>query len=150
MSFPRRRRRSCTCLPPLRCQNAMMRVRSGQAYIQTDISPTCLWGHNDWSTNIFEENARRTHACWKRIRQNLRELHDRQTLKLAFQDPDGKRPSKSRPYCTDARFGPSARTPTANSAPNSRVLIRIIGAQSTRPRNRVILHSRMSEIRTWN
>ena len=64
------------CMPPPRTPQTMVRVEvGGQIYKQVQ-SFTYLGGAVTESPYVSVEIARRTRACWVRIRRYLRELYD--------------------------------------------------------------------------
>ena len=69
------------CMPPPRTPRTMVRVETaGQIYKQVQ-SFTYLGGA---VTDISVEIARRTRACWMRIRRYLRELYDQPKVALSL------------------------------------------------------------------
>ena len=63
-------------MPPLRTPRTMVRIEAaGQIYKQVQ-SFTYLGGAVTETPDMSVEIARRTHACWMRIRRYLRELYD--------------------------------------------------------------------------
>ena len=70
------------CMPPLRTPRTMVRVEAaGQIYKQVK-SFTYLGGAVTETPNMSVEIARRTHACWIRIRRYLRELYNQPKVAL--------------------------------------------------------------------
>ena len=72
------------CMPPLRTPRTMVRMEAaGQIYIQVQ-SFTCLGGAVTEAPDMSVEIARRTRACWMRIRRYLRELYDQPKVALSL------------------------------------------------------------------
>ena len=71
-------------MPPLRIPRTMVRVEAaGQIYKQMQ-SFTYLGGAATKTPDIVVEIARRTRACWMRIRRYLRELYDQPKVALSL------------------------------------------------------------------
>ena len=65
------------CMPPPRTQRTMVRVEAaGQIYYKQVRSLTSLGGAVTEVPDMSVEIARRTRACWMRIRRYLREFYD--------------------------------------------------------------------------
>ena len=135
------------CMPPPRTPRTMVQIEAaGQTYEQVQ-SFTSLGGAVTEVPDMSVEIARRTRACWMRIRRYLRELYDQP--KVAFS-------LKTRMVKTEAieahlLYGCStwivrqehyAKLRTVQH----RVLFRIIGAQHKRPDHRMISYNRALEI----
>ena len=70
------------CIPLPRTPRTMVKVEAaGQAYKQMQ-SFTYLWGAVTEVPDMSVEIARRTRACWMRIRRYLRELYDQPKVAL--------------------------------------------------------------------
>ena len=132
-------------LPP-RTPRTMVRVEAaGQIYKQVQ-SFTYLWGAVKETTDMSVGIARRTRACWMRIRRYLRELHDR--LKVA---PSLKTRMVNAEATEALLYGCSTGTLRQEHyaklhTVHHRVLLRIIGLQRKRPDHRMISYNRALEI----
>ena len=105
------------CMPPLRTQRTMVQVEAaGQTYKQV-LSFTYLGDAVTEVPNMSVEIARRTSACWMRIRRYLRELYDQPKVALSLKTREWLKWRQSRPSCMDAVRGLFARNTTPNSAP---------------------------------
>ena len=103
-------------MPPPRTPRTMVQIEAtGQTYKQVK-SFTCLGGAVIEVPDMFVEIARRTRACWMRIRRYLRELYDQPKVALSLKTRMVKA-EQSRPSSMDAVRGPFARNTTLNSAP---------------------------------
>ena len=104
------------CMPPPSTPRTMVQIEAaGQTYKQVH-SFTYLGGAVTEVPDMSVEIARRTRACWMRIRRYLRELYD-QPKSRSPSRPEWLRRGQPRPSCMDAVRGPFARNTTPNSAP---------------------------------
>ena len=72
------------CMPPPRTPRTMVRVEAaGQTYKQVK-SFTYLGGAVIETPDMSVEIARRTRACWMRIRRYLRKLYDQSKVALSL------------------------------------------------------------------
>ena len=72
------------CMPPPRTPRAMVRIEAaGQINKQVE-SFTYLGGVVTKTPNMSVEIARRTRACWMRIRRYLQELYDQPKVALSL------------------------------------------------------------------
>ena len=72
------------CMPPMRKPRTMVQVKAaGQIYKQVQ-SFTYLEGGVTETPDMSFEIARRTHACWMRIRRYLRELYHQPKVVLSL------------------------------------------------------------------
>ena len=72
------------CMPPPRTPRTMVRIEAaGQIYKQVQ-SFTYLGGSVTKTPDMSVEIARRTRACWMRIRRYLRELYDQPKVALSL------------------------------------------------------------------
>ena len=72
------------CMPPLRTPRTMVQIEAaGQTYKQVQ-SFTYLGGVVTEVPDMSVEIARRTRACWMRIRRYLRELYDQPKVSLSL------------------------------------------------------------------
>ena len=72
------------CMPPPRTPRTMVQIEAaGQTYEQVQ-SFTYLGGAVTEVPNMSVEIARRTRACWMRIRRYLRELYDQPKVALSL------------------------------------------------------------------
>ena len=103
------------CMTPPRTPWMMVRIEAaGQIYEQVQ-SFTYLGDAVTETPDMSVEIARRTRACWMRIRRHLRELYDQPKITLSLKTRM-VRLKQSRPSSVDAVRGPSARNTTPNSA----------------------------------
>ena len=104
------------CMPPSRKPWTMVRVvPAGQIYKQVQ-SFTYLGGTVTEVQGMPVEIAKRTRACWMRIRRYLCELYDQPKVELSL-NTQMVRPRQSGPSCMDVVRGPFARNTTPNSTP---------------------------------
>ena len=78
-----RRQRPRVCPPPRTLRTIVQVEAAGQIYIQVQ-SFTYLGGAVTEIPNMSVEIARRTRACWVRIRRYLRELYDQPKVVLSL------------------------------------------------------------------
>ena len=136
-----------TCMPPPRTPRTMMHVEAArQTYEQQVQSFTYLGGAVTEVSDMSVEIARRTRACWMRIRRYLRELYDQPKVALSL---------KTRMVKAEAiealLYGCSTWTLRQEHyaklrTVHHRVLLRIIGAQRKRPDHRMTSYNRALEI----
>ena len=134
------------CMPPPRTPGTMVQIEAaGQTYKQLQ-SFTYLGGTVTEVPDMSVEIARRTRACWMRIRRYLRELHDQPKVALSL---------KTRMVKAEAikalLYGYSTWTLRQEHyaklrTVHHRVLLRIIGAQRKRPDHRMTSYNRALEI----
>ena len=73
------------CISPPRTPRTMVRIEAaGQIYKQEQ-SFTYVGGAVTETPDMFVEIARRTRACWMRIRRYLRELYDQPKVTLSLE-----------------------------------------------------------------
>ena len=134
------------CMPPPRTPRTMVQIEAaGQTYKQVQ-SFTYLGGAVTEVPDMSVEIARRTRACWMRIRRYLRELYDQPKVSLSL---------KTRMVKAEAiealLYGCSTWTLRQEHyaklrTVHHRVLLRIIGAQRKRPDHRMTSYNRALEI----
>ena len=134
------------CMPPPRTPRTMVQMKAaGQMYKQVQ-SFTYLGGAVTEVPDMSVEIARRTRACWMRIRRYLRELYDQPKVALSL---------KIRMVIAEAiealLYGCSTWTLrqehyTKHRTVHHRVLLRIIVAQRKRPDHRMTSYNRALEI----
>ena len=134
------------CLPPRRTPRTMVRMEAaGQIYKQVQ-SFTYVGGAVIETPDMSVEIARRTRACWMRIRRYSRELYGQPKVALSL---------KTRMVKAEAigalLYGCSTWTLRQEHyaklrTVHHRVLRRIIGAQRKRPDRRMISYNRALEI----
>ena len=134
------------CMPPPRTLRTMMRVEAaGQTYKQVQ-SFTYLGGAVTETSDMSVEIARRTSACWIRIRRHLRELYDQPKVALSLKIRIVKAGAiEALPYeCSTwtLRQEHCAKLRTGHH----RVLLRIIGTQRKTPDHRMTSYNRALEI----
>ena len=104
------------CMPPPRTSRTMVRLEAaGQIYKQVQ-SFTYLGGAVTETPDMSVEIARRTRACWMRIRRYSRELYGQPKVALSLKTRMVKA-EVFEPFCMDAVRGPSARNTTSNFVP---------------------------------
>ena len=133
-------------MPPPRTPRTMVEVEAaGQTYNQVQ-SFTYLGGAVTEVREVSVEIARRTRACWMRIRRYLREFYDQTKVALSL---------KTRMVKAEAietlLYGCSTWTLRQEHyaklrTVHHRVLLRIIGAQRKRPDHRMTSYNRALEI----
>ena len=128
-------------MPPPRTPRTMVQIEAaGQTYKQVQ-SFTYLGGAVTEVPDMSVEIARRTRACWMRIRRYLRELYDQPKVSLSL---------KTRMVKTEAiealLYGCSTWTLRKLRTVHHRVLLRIIGAQRKRPEHRMTSYNCALEI----
>ena len=129
------------CMPPPRTPRTMVRIEAaGQIYKQVQ-SFTYLGGAVTETPDMSVEIARRTSACWARIRRYSRELYG-----ALSQDPDGKGRSNRSPPVWMQYVDPRQEHYAKLRTVHHRVLLRIIGAQRKRPDHRMTSYNRALEI----
>ena len=134
------------CMPPPRTPRTMVRIEAaGQIYKQVQ-SFTYQGGAVTETPDMSVEIARRTRACWTRIRRYTRELYGQPKLALSL---------KTRMVKAEAieafLYGCSTWTLRQEYYAKlrtvyHRVLLRIIGAQCKRPDHRMTSYNRALEI----
>ena len=134
------------CMPPPRTPRTMVRIEAaGQIYKQVQ-SFTYLGGAVTETPDMSIEIARRTSACWARIRRYSRELYGQPKVALSL---------KTRMVKAEAiealLYGCSTWTLRQEHyaklrTVHHRVLLRIIGAQRKRPDHRMTSYNRALEI----
>ena len=134
------------CMPPPRTPRTMVRIEAaGQIYKQVQ-SFTYLGGAVTKTPDMSVEIARRTRACWMRIRRYSRELYDQPKVALSL---------KTRMVTAEAikafLYGCSTWTLRQEHyaklrTVHHRVLLRIIGAQRKRLDHQMTSYNRALEI----
>ena len=134
-------------MPPPRTPRTTVRVEAaGQTYKQVQ-SFTYLGGAVTEVLDMSVEIARRTRACWMRIRRYLRELYDQPKVALSLKTRMVKAEAIEAPLL----YGCSTWTLRQEHyaklrTVHHRVLLRIIGAQRKRPGHRMTRYNRALEI----
>ena len=134
------------CMPPPRTPRTMVQIEAaGQTYKQVQ-SFTYLGGAVVEVPDMSVEIARRTCACWMRIRRYLRELYDQPKVAL----PLKIRMAKAE-VIEALLYGCSTWTLRQEHyaklrTVHHRVLLRIIGAQRKRPDHRMTSYNRALDI----
>ena len=104
------------CMPPPRTPRTMVRIEAaGQIYKQVQ-SFTYLGGAVTETPDMSVEIARRTSACWARIRRYSRELYGQPKVALSLKTRMVKAEAIEA-LLLDAVRGPSARNTTPNFVP---------------------------------
>ena len=132
-------------MPPPRTPRTIVRIKAaGQIYKQVQ-SFTYLGGAVTETPDMSVEIARRTRACWMRIRWYSRELHGQPKVALSLKTRKVKAEAiEALLYgCSTWTFRQEryAKLRTVHH----RVLLRIIGAQRKRPAHRMTLYNRALE-----
>ena len=135
------------CMPPPRTPRTMVRIEAaGQIYIQVQ-SFTYLEGAVTETPDVSVEIARRTRACWTRIRRYSRELYGQPKVALSLKTRMVKAEA------IEALLYDGCSTWTLRQEHyaklrtiHHRVLLRIIGAQRKRPDHRMTSYNRALEI----
>ena len=134
------------CMPLPRTPRTMVRVEAAEQIFRQVQSFTYLGGALTETPNMSIEIARRTRACWMRIRWYLRELYDHLKVTLSL---------KTRILKAEAikalLYGCSTWTLRQEHYVKlrtvyHRVFLRIIGAQRKRPDHRMTSYNRALEI----
>ena len=134
------------CMPPPRTPPAMVQVEAaGQTYKQ--VQPFAYLG--DAVTEVPDmsvEIARRTRACWMRIRRYLRELDDQPKVALSLKTRMVKAEAIEALLHGCSTWILRQEHFTKLRTVHHRVLLRIIGAQRERPDHRMTSYNRALEI----
>ena len=111
------------CMPPPRTPRTMVRIEAaGQTYKQVQ-SFTYLGGAVTETPDMSVEIARRTRACWTRIRRYSRELYGQPKVALSLKTRMVKAEAieallyECSTSCMNAVRGPSVRNTTPNFVP---------------------------------
>ena len=130
-------------LPPRTTRTMVQIEAAGQTYKQVQ-SFTYLGGAVTEVLDMSVEIARRTRACWMRIRRYLRELYDQPKVALSLKIRMVKAEVIALYECGTwtLRQEHYAKLRTVHH----RVLLRIIGAQLKRPDHRMTSYNRALEI----
>ena len=134
------------CMPPPRTPRTMVRIEAaGQTYKQVQFF-TYLGGAVTETPDMPVEIARRTRACWMRIRRYLRELYDQPKVALSLKIRMVKAET-----IEALLYGCSTRTLRQKHyaklcTVDHRDLLRIIGTQRKRPDHRMTSYNRALEI----
>ena len=128
------------CMPPPRTPRTMVRIEAaGQIYKQVQ-SFTYLGGAVTETPDISVEIARRTRACWMRIRRVLTGVLRPTESRALSQDPDGKGRSNRSPsvwmQCVDPP--PGTLRQTSYRAPPGLASHHRGAAQETRPPDHLV------------
>ena len=134
------------CMPPPCTPWTMVRIEAaGQIYKQVQ-SFVYLGGAVTETPGMSVEIARRTRACWMRIRRYLRELYDQPKVALSLKTRMVKAKAiETLPYgCSTWTLRQEHYAKLRTVHP--RVLLRIIGAQRKRPDHRMTTYNRALQI----
>ena len=134
------------CMPPPRTPRTMVQIEAaGQTYKQVQ-SFTYLGGAVTEVPEMSVEIARRTRACWMRIRRYLRELYDQPKVALSLKTLMVKAEAiEALLYgCSTQTLRQEHYAKLRNV--HHRVLLRIIGAQRKRPDHRMTSYNCALEI----
>ena len=133
-------------MPPLRTPRTIVRVEAaGQIYKQVQ-SFTYLGGAVIETPDMSVEIARRTHACWMRIRRYLRELYDQPKVALSLKIRMVKAEAVEALLYGCSTWTLHQKHYAKLHTVHHRVLLRIIGTQCKRPDHRMTSYYRALEI----
>ena len=136
------------CMPPPRTPRTTVQIEATGQICKQVQSFTYLEGAVAETPDMSVGIARRTRACWMRIRRYSRELYDQPKVALSLKTRMVKAEAiealLSGCSTLTLRLEHYAKLRTVHH----RVLLRIIGAQRKRPDHRMILYNRALEI-TW-
>ena len=137
------------CIPPPRTPRTMVQIEAAGHKYKPVQSFTYLGGAFTKVPDMSVEIARRTRACWMRIRRNLRELYDQPKVALSLMIRMAKAGA-----IEALLYGCSTWTLRQEHyakllTVHHRVLLRIIGAQRKRPDHRMTSYNRALEITGW-
>ena len=134
------------CMPRSRKPRTMVRVEAAQQIYKQLQSFTYLGGAVTETPDMLVEIARRTRACWMRIRRYLRELYDQPKVALSLKTRMVKAEAIEAllyGYSTwSLRNEQHAKLRTVHH----RMLLRIMGAQRKGPDDRMTSYRRALEI----
>ena len=120
--------------------------RSGRANVQTGAILQLSRGAVTEVTDMSVEIARRTRACWMRIRRYLRELYDRPKVTLSLKTQMVKAEAIEALLYGCSTWTLRQEHYAKLRTVNHRVLLPIIGAQRKRPDHRMTSYNRAYEI----
>ena len=134
------------CMPPPRTPRMMVRIEAaGQIYKQVQ-SFTYLGGYVTETPDMSVEIARRTRACWMRIRRYTRELYGQPKVALSLKTRMVKAEAiEALLYGCSTRILRQEHYAKLRTV-HHRVLLRIIGAQRERPDHRMTSYNRALKI----
>ena len=134
------------CMPPPRTPRTMVRIEAaGQIYKQVQ-SFTYLGGAVTETPDMSVEIARRTRACWMRIRRYTRELYGQPKVALSLKTRMVKAEAiEALLYGCSTRILRQEHYAKLRTV-HHRVLLRIIGAQRERPDHRMTSYNRALKI----
>ena len=134
------------CMPPPRTPRTMVRVEAaGQIYKQVH-SFTYLGGAVTATPDMSVEIARRTRACWMRIRRYLRELYDQPKVALSLKTRMVQAEAIEALLCGCSTWTLRQEHYAKLRTVHHRVLLRIIGAQHNISDHRMTSYNRALEI----
>ena len=134
------------CMPPSRTPRTMVRIEAaGQIYKQ--VQPfTYLGGAVTETPDMSVEIARRTRACWMRIRRYSRELYGQPKVALSLRTRMVKAEAIEALLYGCSTWTLRQEHYAKLRTVHHRVLLRIIGAQRKRPGHRMTSYNRALEI----
>ena len=134
------------CMPPPRTPRTMVQIEAaGQTYKQVQFF-TYLGGAETEVPDMSVEIARRTRACWMRIRRHLREFYDQPKVALSLKTRMVKVEAIEALLHGCSTWALSQEHYAKLRTVHHRVLLRIIGAQRKRPDHRMTSYNRALEI----
>ena len=134
------------CMPPPCTPRTMVQIEAaGQTYKQVQ-SFTYLGGAVTEVPDMSVEIARRTRACWMRIRLYLRELYDQPKVSLSLKTRITKAAAIEALLYGCSTWTLRQEHYAKVRTVHHRVLLRIIGAQRKRPDHRMNSYNRALEI----
>ena len=121
------------CMPPPRTRRTMVRVEAaGQIYKQVQ-SFTYLGGTVNETLGMSVEIARRTRACWMRIRRYIGELYNQSKVTLSLKTRMGKAEAIETLLYGCSTWALRQEHYAKLRTVHHRVLLRIIGVRRKRP-----------------
>ena len=134
------------CMPPPRTPRTMVRIAAaGQIYKQVQ-SFTYLGGAVTETPDMSVEIARRTRACWMRIRRYSRELYGQPKVSLSLRTRMVKAEAIEALLYGCSTWTLRQEHYAKLRMVHHRALLRIIGAQRKRPDHRMTSYNRALEI----
>ena len=134
------------CMPPPRKPRTIVRVDTAGQIYTLDQSVTYLGGAVTETSDMSVKIARRTRACWMRIRQYIRELYDQPKVALSFNTRIAKAEAIEALLCGCSTWTLRQEHYAKFRTVHQRVLLGIIGAQHERADHRMISYNRALEI----
>ena len=134
------------CMPPPRTPQTMVRVETAVQIYKQVKSLTYLGSVIAETRDIYVEIARRTRACWIRVRRHLRELYDQSKLALSLKTRMLKAEATEAPLYGCSTWTLHQEHGFKPRTVHHRVLLRLIGARGKRPDYQITSNTRVLEI----